>query len=206
MANTEQKDGSTDERESIARIAGEIESDVASFESLTARLERIELSTHKDIVRAAELLEEATQSHKDFLAHLTQLIRAVDTVRGRQNVSAETLSTCATRVDERRKDYEALQVRFAALGTDAHAINQLILDGATTERQGPDAQRESAAQLEAAHERLTISVETARSLVADAKAAALVDLERQADALRQQLQSLAHKLRHLQVKMGQLPS
>jgi chromosome segregation ATPase len=192
--------------DSIARIAAEIEADVASFESLTTRVDRLELSTYKDIVRAAELLEEATKSHKDFLAHLTRLIQAVDTVRGRQNASAETLSTCATRVDERRKAYEALQVRFASLGTDAHAINQLILDGATTERKTPDAQRESATQLETAHERLTVAVETARSLVDDAKAAAMVDLERQADALRQQLQSLAHKLRHLQVKMGQLPS
>jgi len=201
-----QNEGASDEPASIAKIAGDIENDVTSFENLTSKVDRLELSSHKDIVRAAELLEEATASHKAFLGHLTQLIQAVDAARGRQNVSAETLSTCAARVDERRKAYEELQIRFASLGTDAHAINQLILDGASSERKTPEEQRKSAAQLEAAHERLSIAVETARSLVADAKAAALVDLERQADALRQQLQSLAHKLRHLQVKMGQLPS
>src|SRR5262245_28906507 len=108
-----QKDDAGDKPLSIAEIAGENENDVASFENLTSKVDRLELSSHKDIVRAAELLEEATTSHKAFLAHLTQLIQAVDSVRGRQNVSAETLSTCASRVDERRKAYESLQVRFA---------------------------------------------------------------------------------------------
>jgi uncharacterized phage infection (PIP) family protein YhgE len=187
---------------SIASVAGELEADVASFESLTARISRMELGTEKDILRAAELLNEAANSHKRFLEHLRDLIVHIDGVRGRQNASAAALSDAATKLDARRQTYVDLQQRFAALGAVAQEVNELVRQSADTERDTPEARQASVDGLRAAQERLHTAIDAARSLVADARAAQLGELERQADALRQQLSSLANKLSRVESALG----
>jgi DNA repair exonuclease SbcCD ATPase subunit len=181
---------------SIVDVASELDDEVTSFETLTARVAKLELGSHKEILRAAELLGQAAESHKRFLEQLRSLIGAIDDVRSRQNQSAATLSAHATRLDERRMTYEQLQQRFASIGVDAHEVNALIQRAPPAET--PEAREENLTRLRQARERLTASVDAARVLVADAREAQLSDLERQADALRQQLSALAKKLQHVE--------
>jgi chromosome segregation ATPase len=183
---------------SIVEVASELDDEVTSFETLTARVAKLELGSHKDILRAAEILGQAAESHKRFLEHLRALIAAIDDVRTRQNQSAASLSAHATLLDERRQTYEALQQRFAAIGAEAHEVNALIQQGMEARSEEPAERDQSLARLRQARERLSGSAEAARALVADARAAELSDLERQADSLRQQLHALAKKLQRVE--------
>jgi chromosome segregation ATPase len=185
-------------------VATELDDEVTTFETLTARVAKLDLGSHKEIMRAAELLGQAAESHKRFLDHLRALIESIDDVRSRQNLSAEALSAHATRLDERRLTYEALQQRFSSIGVDAHEVNALIQQSVGAD--SPEDRDQKLARLREARERLNGSVESARTLVADARRAELSDLERQADAMRQQLQALAKKIQHVEDAYGPGPA
>jgi chromosome segregation ATPase len=185
-----------EEKQSIAGVAAELAAEVAEFESLTRRVSKVELATHKDLAKTGELLAQAEGSHKRFIERLRALIVAIDDVRARQNASAAALSACSDRLDAQKKIYEELEQRFVELGEAAREVNELVQAGAEAGREtdaGPD--RDAALEkLALASERLKGSIDAASALMQDARSAGLSDLERQADSMRQQLQSLAKKL------------
>ncbi len=190
--------GGSNEGPSIGGVAAELEAEVAEFEALTRRVTKIELSTRKDLTKMSELLGQAESSHKRFIERLRALIEAIDGVRARQNASAVSLSACADRLDAQRALYENLEQRFAELGEAAKAVNALVLEGAEAGREGGEERATALDKLAAAAERLQGSIEAATMLCSEARSAGLTDVEQQADALRQQLQSLAKKLERVQ--------
>jgi DNA repair exonuclease SbcCD ATPase subunit len=185
---------------SISDIAADFEAEVVRLEGITARIARIELTTDRTIQRAGELMKEAAESHERFLAKLSALIEAVDSARQRHNASAEVLSQCAQALEGRRVEYEAFQQRFAALGSEAREIIGMI-QPATQESADPDGEA-MLKRLRVARQRLDGAAESARALSRDARAANLTDLEREADAINQQLQSLSRKLKTVEPASG----
>jgi chromosome segregation ATPase len=191
--------GGSSETPKLVQAAEHLEADLSSFESLTARVTRMELTTHEEIRKAADILQKAADAHGSFVVHLRELIEAIDDLRSRQNASATRLSDCAGELDQRRLSYEALEQRFADLGTQAKEINELIRKATELGRDTPENRDTTLVNLRAARERLDLTVGSAAQLVADAREAKLVDLANQADALRQQLQSLAKKLERVEL-------
>lgn len=182
------------------RSAAELHATIDEIDRLTSRLQKVELASREEITRAGRLLEEAAEAHKRFLAHLTAVTQLIAAMRDRQNASAVQLSQYAQHLEERHQQHVVLDERFAALGDTARQISVLIKDGVVPEPEPgaePPSAAEVAAKLAPVKERLAEGAEEARALQADSREAGFVDLERQADAIRQQLRSLLNKLEHI---------
>jgi hypothetical protein len=172
---------------SLVHAARELHAALEEVERLTSRSIKQELATRSDLLRAGELLDKAASSHRLFLQQLVLLTQAVGELRDRQNASAEKLSRYAEELDGRRLAHEALDRRFAEIGDAANEIGVLIKAG--MEGQGTD--------LGAVRERLKSAVESSRALWSDAREAGFAELERQAHAMRQQLQALLQKVEEI---------
>jgi chromosome segregation ATPase len=175
--------------------------EIERFEALTDQVTKAALTSSKAIDRATELLEEAAQSHGRFGQELTALIAAVSEARDRQAASAERLNTRGESIRERRAQFLALRERFAALGDDAQLINTLILEAGTPD---PNALGDVTAligRLGEASERMATVVERAKELGRDAHDVELVDLEREADALRQKVAAARNKVDQLRTAL-----
>lgn len=166
---------------------------VEELERLTSRSAKLELTTRGEILRAGELLAKAADSHRAFLTHLGALTQAVGALRDRQNASAASLSEHAQRLDERRKEHEALEQRFTTLGEAARDIGEIVRAGAGEENGAGGVK----ARLASAKGRLAEAVEAARVLAHDAREAKFPELESQAHAIRQQIGALLRKIEEL---------
>lgn len=176
----------------ILRAAHELHDVIEEMETLTRRVAKADLRTRNDLVRAGQLLSSAADAHRRFLAHLNALSDAVGELRDRQNASAVTLTAEAERVDARRTQHMALEERFAAIGAVAREIaaSVMVIDEPT------EADRaELEASLRDVELRIASAAQDARALAVDAREADLPELEKQAHAMSQELQSLHHKLR-----------
>lgn len=179
----------------VATAATELHNTLEHIEVLTSRVGKLELVNRNEIVRAGELLQKAAEGHKSFLAHLTALTQAVNVLRERQNASADQLSQHAQRVEQRHIEHQQLEQRFTSIGAAARDVSTLMQDSGGGNGTPTEPDREAMGKsLTVAEERLSAAVEEARGLASDAREASFVDLERQADAMRQQLQSLLKKL------------
>jgi chromosome segregation ATPase len=177
----------------LIRAARELCEAIERVERLTDRAGEVKVSSRKRLTRAGELLDTAAQAHRDFGGKLGALIEAVGGLRDRQNRSAETLSALAQEVDGRRRECEALEQRFAALGEAAGAIGTELAEAGAIDQDAGGIERLQAA-LPGIRVRLADALDQAASLTADAHAADFGDLEKQAHAVRQQLASLLDKL------------
>lgn len=177
----------------LVRAARELCEVIERVERLTDRAGEVKVSSRKRLTRAGELLDTAAQAHRDFGATLGALIEAVGGLRDRQNRSAEILSAVAQVVDQRRRECERLEQRFAALGEAAATIGAELAEAGAIDRDGGGIERLQAA-LPGIRVKLADTLEQAATLTADARAADFGDLEKQAHAVRQQLASLLDKI------------
>jgi hypothetical protein len=191
-----QKKSGEHDQSPVMRAATELQGAIDRMERLTTRSVDLPLATRHQLLRAGELLQNAVESHQQFLDQLAALGRAVEDLRARQNASAEVLAQCAARVEERRKQCAALDDRFAAIGQAAREISAQMSQ--SSGNGGQVASTEEAQRfketMRVARERLALTVEEAAALTTDAREAGLAEIERQAHAMRQQLQSLLQKL------------
>ena len=186
----------------LADVASDLEAEIAELESLTGRISRVELNSQKNIVRAAELLKEASDSHERFITYLRTLIESVEQLRQRQNASAAALSEFSTELDGRRQLYEALQQRFGKLGDEARQVSELVRDTVRPNGHTQSEREQMLERLRVANQLLVAAVESARALATDADEANMADLQRDADALRQQLESLSQKLQKVEISIA----
>jgi len=124
---------------------------------------------------------------------LRHLVKEIEAARVRQVESLSTLLETAQRAQARSEQYEALLKRFAALGESARHVNTLALE--------TDAKRQSGAPeatvlqgLDEVRTQMAAVVAEAEALVAVAAQQDWTDLERQAEAVRQQMLAAKNKL------------
>ncbi len=184
------KKGRTANEAPIVRAAIELQDALDRIERAAEKSEKLPLATRNHIVRAGEFLDGAAAGHREFAARLAELIGVVDEVRRGQNVSAETLSRCADRVSARQAEFEAFEKRFAELAETAREIGGTLAAAA-----GPgEAASTVGERLLGVRDRVATSAEQARLLSEDAREAGLVELEREAHAISQQLGAILAKL------------
>ncbi|MGZ5968465.1 MAG: hypothetical protein ACXWP4_12415, partial [Polyangiales bacterium] len=117
----------------------------------------------------------------------------------------ETANGLLARAEELKSQSDTLQellARFRTLGEDARAIQQLV---ATANEQGKDDMNAALATLEEVKTRMESIADRATELANDAKNKGIVDIQREADSLRQQILSAKNKLGLLQQGLQQRP-
>ncbi len=175
----------------LSQAAVLLDQELRKFEELSALASRIKLSSEKNIERATDALSKAAESQDRISAHVRALVGAVAAARERQEKDSGTLLARAHEISARRTRFVELVQKMGALGAEAKEINLLL--------QASEKTRETVAVVQA---RLQGVADGAEEIARVADAEELEDLARQADSLRQQLQSARNKLNLLAEKLS----
>ena len=180
-----------------------LDEELERFRELTEAIERIPLTTRRNLERAARLADEATESQQRLGACMQELIAALGTSRERNEQSAQVLAQRRQEIEQRLGEVGALFRRLATLGESARSITQAIRTiGESTGEEGPTP--EVLAQLDEAQETLTTIVTAAGELASAAQEAGLAELFGEVDALRQQLHAARNKLNLLRKRLEEV--
>lgn len=139
------------------------------------------------------VVQESTARNETVQDKLRGLVKEIEEARQRQVESLNTLLEAAQRAQARSEQYEGLLKRFAALGESAKHVNTLAVE-AEEKRQAGAAEGEMLERLGEVEMQMATVVAEADALFALASEQEWTDLERQADAVRQQVLSAKNKL------------
>jgi chromosome segregation ATPase len=172
----------------IATTATSLQEAVVDLERLTAKLVELNLPTSRALGRAGEMLTDAVQLHQRFVTALEQLTAEVAALRDRHNTCAAQLDQQARRIEARRLTQHALEQRFGALAEAARETDEL-LKAIPQGTEGPVLEAVSAG-FDAVLDRLQRAIAEADSIATEAQEAGVVDLQQQADGVKQQLEKM----------------
>jgi hypothetical protein len=131
--------------------------------------------------------------HEQLGARLGDLVRAIETTRLRQQAGLDRILVETKRVDERGRSFREIMDRFSALGARAHEVQDPVQ--AVLAKQAAGATPESLVQEFAQLDELTATVVAeADAVVEAARAGDWTEVARDAQALRQSLQSARNRL------------
>lgn len=144
-----------------------------------SRNDRAAPRKHSELAAAAAALEAELERFEEAAASLTQ----------------SPLNSHEA-IDARAADHEALANRFRALGEEARGIHALVQEvtSAVAPPTTPERLASLIARLEEIVGRMDAAVDVAQGVSREARSADFVDVERQADALRQQLLSARNRV------------
>jgi hypothetical protein len=192
-SNSHRPPSATKTESALASAATAFEDELQHFAAFAADLARAPLTSDKALVRAQKALEESSESQVRLAARLQDVIVAIDGARGKQEACMKQMLEAAERVRSRAQSFTALVERFAGLGQLARDINEPVRAVVARKAEGADP-RELATGLEEVLLRTESLIAEAESLAQDAKEANWPDVARQADSLKQQMQSARNRL------------
>ncbi len=175
----------------LSQAAVLLDQELRKFEELSQLALRIKLNSEKNIERATDALSKAAESQDRISLHVRALVGAIAVASAQQERDSALLMARAHEISARRTRYVELVEKMGVLGAQAKEINELL--------QSSGKNREGVA---AVQERLTAVADGAGEIGRLAEAEELEDLARQADSLRQQLQSARNKLNLLAEKLS----
>lgn len=184
------------------RCAEAVEREVRRLEELSRAACRIKLGTEKSIGRAARELQQALEQQERLAVELRRFAEAMVEMQTRQQAALEPLSSRALEIQSRMTRLMEHMQRFGALGTEAsetaNALREVTApsEGAV-EMPGASPATRQAAALIGVDERFRTLLDEARSLADSAEQEEFPDIAREADALRQRLQSMRGRLSEL---------
>jgi hypothetical protein len=175
----------------LVQAADALEHDMRRLEELSASVRKIRLHNEKSITRAARELQDALQQQEKLAQGLIQLGQAMARMQQRQEAAIEPLAARALEIQDRATRLDEQMHRFAELGARAGEASRLLqslsqTETGTTADPGP--------VLADVDERLDAIVSEAKALVETAQADDLSDVAREADALKQRVQSTRARL------------
>lgn len=177
----------------LSAAAVALDQELQKFEELSAAAARIKLNSEKNLERATDALTRAAESQDRIGGHVRALVGAVAAARERQEYDAEVLMARAHEIAARRTRYAELVQKMGALGGEAREVHALLQ------------QERSKETIDAVNARLGGVFDKADELAKLAEGEDMEDLARQADSLRQQLQSARNKLNLLAQKLSESP-
>lgn len=180
----------------LAAAASALEAELKRFEDAAAALAQAPLNSHEAIERAARRTREAADAQARFAERLQALVAQVGEANARQRTAAAAVNERVAAIDARAADHEALAGRFRALGEEARGIHALVQEvtAAGAPPTTPERLASLIARLEEIVGRMDAAVDVAQGVSREARSADFVDVERQADALRQQLLSARNRV------------
>lgn len=175
----------------LTDAATHIEEQLSHFERLLAELAR-PISTEKALHRARVALEECSTCEEKLAGHLTEFAQAIQSIQERQQRCMELLNERANQVQARHVDRSTLIERMAQLGQRTSEVSKPIasLGDSAWEAVTPDL----LASVGEVSTRLESAIDEAGQILSTARDADWTDLARDADSLRQQLQSVRNQL------------
>jgi len=179
----------------VSSAGAEVDAELRRFEDFAAALKRAPLNSQKNIERAAEMLSQAQERRDRFVEQLQALIASLNVARTRQEAAEGVIQARAQEIERRAHEFAALLERLNQLGQDANAVGALVRNTASSEGESQEAVRVDIPEI---RERMAKLATQADALARDAQATDMVDVARQADALRQMLASVHKKIIHLE--------
>lgn len=156
-----------------------IEEQLSGIEDAAGALEKTTLGTEKSIKRAARELGTAAEGQEKLAESLRSLAHVMMRLQQRQNKAIERLAAFAESLRSRNERMSQLMQRYASLGTKAGELAETLSD---------------AGALEATRTTLAELGDEAKKLGQDAESEGFGEIAREANALKQKLQSTLAKL------------
>lgn len=165
------------------------------FQDLVHLAQKSRLSTEKNIERVARAIQEAAVCQERVDASLRALIAAIQGVQGLHLSNVESLQTRAQEVQGRMKQVQEMQARFDGLGMEVRELHALLKEAAWAGvPPSPGADPGEPVTMKTVLDRMTRAIDQARELRDAASAVEMLDLAREAESMRQQIESSRTKL------------
>ena len=176
-----------------------LDEELARFDQLAQSARKIQLTSERNLDKAARAVNDAAESQRRVNEHIQGLIAAIADARTRHDAVATELLTTRDEVEARAERFQTQLARFGTLGKEAADISAQVRELGSVKDQ-PNAQ--IVALLTSVKERMSGVVAGAVALAAEAEAESMEDLARQCDSLKQQVQSALNKVSLLRDKLS----
>lgn len=166
------------------------------IERFARELERLSKPSDKGMERAQTLLAEVEASRERLASQMQIFVKALELARQRNEAAQMIIAERAAMVHERQREGEKLLERFrslAAMVGQITAANAQFQNVKTSEL-SPENREALLSHLPQLGEQLGVLIDEATQLMHDSRLAHAKVLEKNADSLRQRLQSLRQRL------------
>lgn len=184
------------ETSEFAQAALALDKEFLQIERLARELERLSKPSDKGMERAQTLLVEVDASRQRLASQMKVFVHALEAARQRNEAAQSLIAERAAMVEERQREGERLLERFRNL---AGMVGQITAASAQVQNinmseLSSDKHAALLSHLPQLGEQLGVLIDEATRLMHDSRLAHSKVLEKNADSLRQRLQSLRQRL------------
>jgi uncharacterized phage infection (PIP) family protein YhgE len=169
----------------LLTAAQAVEAELERFEDASAAFQKIALNSQKNLEKATKALNALADGEQRVLEQVQGLLKAINTVRERQEAHVEPIRAKAEEIKARALTFQSLERELHSLGEDASSVSARL-------KEAPGVS--PPVELDAA---LAELAGKAKALAERAKGDDFDDLARLADGLRQQILAVHAKLKRL---------
>jgi hypothetical protein len=176
----------------LASAATALETEIRRYEETSAELDSLSLTSDKTLQRARKTLEECAAHQERLAVLLPAFAQAMGAAQAKQQACMDLTARATLKMKTRFEERMALLERVALLGQRAQEINEpvaAVLEGGD-DKSAPDLLR----SLEEVGSRTEAVIAEADALHRSAQEGEWLDIARDADTLKQQLQSARNKV------------
>jgi hypothetical protein len=177
----------------LVAAAVALEDELRAFDDLARVSGQQRMNSQKALTRAAGVLAESVNARARIEDCVRGLVAEIAGAQQRQQESIRTLVEVASELERRAKERDELLLRFGVLGGSAARVNALAGE-LSTRRQDGAAEAEILERLQAIQVQMTGVASEAEVLAEAAEKSDWLDIARQADAVRQQVNAVKIKL------------
>jgi chromosome segregation ATPase len=178
----------------LMAAAAELDEQLSRFEELSDSIQKAPMNSEKQLARASKAINEIVEVGEGLQAHLAALITAINHFREKQEIYAVAVQKRAQEFQERSRELEGLLLQYRGLGQRAQELNAHMQSLGEVGEDNNGGRASLFSQLPDLEQRVGELLSGAQMLFEQADSAGFTDLQHQADALRQQLQSIRNKL------------
>jgi hypothetical protein len=186
---------SADQVSELVRCAEVVERELRRLEELSRSARKQELSSEKNIGRAARGLQQALEQQERLAQELRALGQAMLGMQARQEAAMAPLEARANEIQSRMARHSEHMQRFAALGMKAKETVAALIEISSSSDNGP-ASHEASLLIDA-DERVRGLVDESKAIAEAARADEFPDIAREAHALEQRVQAMRERLSQL---------
>lgn len=175
---------------SLAEAASEFEQELVRFEELAANLARLTVTSEKTLQRARQGLDACAESEQRLAGNLVAFGRAMQAFQERQQRCMNSVLDSAKRIEARHLARKELLGRVGALGQRANDVTgpmERLSQGGVGAAELMTSMKDIATQLESV-------IAEAGEVAGAAQQAEWLDIARDVDLLKQQLQAARNKV------------
>lgn len=192
---------SADPADELVRCAEVVERELRRLEELSRSARNIQLSSEKNIAKAARGLQQALEQQEKLAHELRALGQAMLGMQTRQEAAMLPLQARALELQSRMERHSEHLARFGALGSKAREVLDVLVEVSSSRSAASGAPGATlpfdAALLFDADEKVAKLVDEVRSMTEAAQADEFPDIAREAHSLQQRLQSARERLSEL---------